>query len=167
VVKGNNAAVAETIENNVRSKIIKEHLNDPAYYDKMSTLLDEIIASRKRKAIKYEEYLRRITELASQVQSGKSSKTPKELDTSGKRALFNNLKIKNDTIASPSCDPQDSENTLELVMKIDETIKHVRQDNWRGNISKESIIKKALDKILNDDGTVERIFHIIKQHEEY
>ena len=40
-------AIAETIENNVRSKIIKEHLNDPAYYDKMSALLDEIIAARK------------------------------------------------------------------------------------------------------------------------
>ena len=30
-IKGNKDAVAETIANNVRSKIIKEHLNDPAY----------------------------------------------------------------------------------------------------------------------------------------
>ena len=44
-LKGNKNAIAETIENNVRSKIIKEHLNDPAYYDKMSALLDEIIAT--------------------------------------------------------------------------------------------------------------------------
>jgi type I restriction enzyme R subunit len=50
-LKGNKNAIAETIENNVRSKIIKEHLNDPAYYDKMSALLDEIIAMRKAKAI--------------------------------------------------------------------------------------------------------------------
>jgi type I restriction enzyme R subunit len=54
-LKGNREAVAETIENNVRSKIIKEHLNDPAYYDKMSVLLDEIIAARKARAIEYEE----------------------------------------------------------------------------------------------------------------
>src|SRR5207247_98348 len=39
----NGAAIAETIENNVRRKIIHEQLTDPAYYDKMSTLLDEII----------------------------------------------------------------------------------------------------------------------------
>src|SRR6202035_3603531 len=39
--KGNKDAIAETIENNVRSKIIKEHLTDPAYYEKMSELLDE------------------------------------------------------------------------------------------------------------------------------
>ena len=44
-LKGNKNAIAETIENNVRRKIIKEHLNDPAYYEKMSTLLDEIIAA--------------------------------------------------------------------------------------------------------------------------
>jgi type I restriction enzyme R subunit len=62
-MKGNKDAVAETIENNVRSKIIQEHLNDPAYYEKMSELLDEIIAARKAKAIEYEEYLKRIAEL--------------------------------------------------------------------------------------------------------
>jgi hypothetical protein len=38
-LKGNKNAVAETIENNVLRTIIKEHLNDPAYYDKMSSLL--------------------------------------------------------------------------------------------------------------------------------
>ncbi len=54
-MKGNKNAIAETIENNVRSKIIKEHLNDPAFYEKMSALLDEIIAARKAKAIEYEE----------------------------------------------------------------------------------------------------------------
>jgi type I restriction enzyme, R subunit len=57
--KGNKDAVAETIENNVRSKIIKEQLNDPAYYEKMSALLDEIIAARKAKALEYEAYLKR------------------------------------------------------------------------------------------------------------
>ena len=69
-LKGNKNAIAETIENNVRSKIIKEHLNDPAYYDKMSALLDEIIAMRKAKAIEYEEYLKQIAELAKKVEVG-------------------------------------------------------------------------------------------------
>jgi type I restriction enzyme R subunit len=50
-LKRNKNAVAETIENNVRRKIIKEQLNDPAFYEKMSALLDEIIAARKAKAI--------------------------------------------------------------------------------------------------------------------
>ena len=38
-------AVAEAIENNVRAKIIKEHLNDPTFFENMSVLLDEIVSS--------------------------------------------------------------------------------------------------------------------------
>ncbi|CAH0446620.1 hypothetical protein LMG10661_02686 [Ralstonia syzygii subsp. syzygii] len=84
-MKGNKDAIAETIENNVRSKIIKESLTDPAYYEKMSALLNEIIRLRKEKAIEYEEYLKRIAELATKVQTGKTDDTPARLDTLGRR----------------------------------------------------------------------------------
>ena len=78
-LKGNKNAVAETIENNVRSKIIKEHLNDPAYYEKMSAILDEIIKFRKEQADNYEAYLKRIAELAKRVQAGQAEDTPAQL----------------------------------------------------------------------------------------
>ena len=41
-IKTDKRAVAETIANNVRSKILKSHLLDPAFYDRMSALLAEI-----------------------------------------------------------------------------------------------------------------------------
>ena len=50
-IKGNQQAVAETIENNVRQKIIKEHLIDPAFFEEMSTLLNEIITWAAIRAI--------------------------------------------------------------------------------------------------------------------
>src|SRR5437764_6440134 len=81
-LKGNKNAVAETIENNLRRKIIKEHLSDPAYYEKMSALLDEIIAARKAKAIEYEEYLKRIADLARKVEAGLAEDTPEPLKRS-------------------------------------------------------------------------------------
>jgi len=90
-LKENRNAIAETIENNVRRKIIKEHLQDPAFYEKMSALLDEIIAARKAKAIEYEEYLRRIAEVAKRVGASHSEDMPEEVDTPGRRALYNNL----------------------------------------------------------------------------
>jgi len=90
-LKGDRNAISEVIENNVRRKIIKEHLNDPAFYEEMSALLDEIIAARKAKAIEYEEYLKRIAALAAKVQAGLAEETPEDLDTPGKRALWNNL----------------------------------------------------------------------------
>lgn len=111
-IKSNRAAIAETVENNVRSKIIKEHLSDPAFYDKMSALLDEIIAARKSRAIEYEEYLKRIARLAKIVEAGQSDDTPEEVNTPGRRALFNNLNRNRD-----------------LALKIDEAVKK-RQARW-------------------------------------
>ena len=151
-LKGNREAIAETIENNVRSKIIKEQLTDPAYYEKMSTLLDEIIAARKAKAIEYEEYLRRIGEVATQVNNGRSNETPVRLNTPGKVALWSNL-------------DQDEE----LALKIDNAVKSVRPDSWRGNQTKENQIKReALMPLLdNNIEEVQRIFKIIYQQTEY
>jgi len=146
-LKGNREAVAEAIENNVRSKIIKEQLTDPAYYEKMSALLDEIIAARKTKAIEYEEYLRRIGEVATQVQAGRSDETPSRLDTSGKVALWNNL----------------GQNE-ELALKVDAAVKSVRPNAWRGYQPKENMIKAALLPLLgNSVEEVERVFKIIYQ----
>jgi type I restriction enzyme, R subunit len=88
-IRKNQGAVAETIENNVRSKIIKEQIADPVYYEKMSVLLDEIIAARKTKALGYEAYLKQIAELAKRVQTGQAQDTPMALDTPGRRALYN------------------------------------------------------------------------------
>jgi type I restriction enzyme R subunit len=149
-LKGNKEAIAETIENNVRSKIIKEHLTDPAYYEKMSELLDEIIAARKAKAIEYEEYLKRIAEVAKKVEAGYADETPEKLNTPGKRALYNNLN-----------------QNEELALKIDETVKKTRPDGWRGVQAREQVIKQALYSVLQDVSEVERIFLIIKAQKEY
>ena len=149
-LKSNKDAIAETIENNVRSKIVKDHLNDPAFYATMSTLLDEIIAARKAKAINYEAYLKRIAELVKRVEAGQGEGMPLQLHTPGRRALYNNLN-QNEALA----------------IKIDETVKEVRPDAFRGVQAKENVIKFALYEILKDENEVERIFLIIKQQKEY
>lgn len=148
-LKSNKNAFAETIEN-VRKKIIKEHLNGPAYYEKMSVLLDEIIAARKSKAIEYEEYLQRIAELAKRVEAGQSEETPKALDTPGRRALYHNLK-------------QDDS----MALRIDEAVRKTRPDGWRGVQAREQVIKAALYGVLRDEAEVERILLIIKAQREY
>ena len=156
-IKGNKDAVAETIANNVRSKIIKEHLNDPAYYDKMSALLAEIIADLKAKRIDYEEYLKRIAELAKQVQTGQADDTPEKLNTPGLRALYNNLKPaaaeKTATMTGEDAAvyvvPGDA--TVALALKIDETVRRVRPDDWRGHQARENEIKRALLPLLGDN----------------
>jgi type I restriction enzyme R subunit len=91
-IKGDRRAVAETIANNVRSKIVKEHLNDPAFYERMSALLREILADLKTKRIAYEEFLKRMADLVAQVQAGAADDTPEPLKKSpALRAVYNHL----------------------------------------------------------------------------
>jgi len=174
-LRGNKDAIAETIENNVRRKIIKEHLNDPAYYESMSALLDEIIAARKAKAIEYEGYLKRIAELAKKVDAGQAEDTPEPLKQSpALRALYHNLKKTHgqpqeaDRAAEAQAEYHTaSDPTLRLALKIDEAVRNVRPDGWRGVQAREQVIKRALYDVLLDAAEVERIFLIVKAQAEY
>lgn len=85
-------AVAETIENNVRKLIIDEHPINPKYYEKMSELLSALIEQRRQQAIDYESYLAKVIELTKQVKNpANNSNYPSSINTSGKRALYDNL----------------------------------------------------------------------------
>jgi type I restriction enzyme, R subunit len=150
-IKNDNKAVAETIANNVRRKIIQDSLSDPAFFSKMSALLNEVISDLRARRIEYKEYLKRITEIANNVQVGHASDLPVQLNTPGRRALFSNL----------------NQNEI-LAIKIDETVKKVRPDDWRGHQARENQIKSALLPLLGGDtNEVERIFLILKQQKEY
>ena len=165
-MRKNKDAVAETIANNVRSKIIKEHLNDPAFYDKMSALLKEILDDLKAKRIDYEKFLKRIAEeVIKPVQKGTGADTPTELDTPAKRALYSNLPEPKELAALRNVD----ENIrLKLALAIHDTVRNSRPDNWRGNRAKEYIIKAALLPVLDyDEDEVERIFPVIIAQTEY
>ena len=150
-LKGNKNAIAETIENNVRSKIIKEHLNDPAFYEKMSALLDEIIAARKAKAIEYEEYLKRIAELAKKVEAGPCRRDAGEAGHARQ--------------AGPLQQPEPERRAGAQDRR--DACKQVRPDGWRGVQAREQVIKAALYGVLQDVAEVERIFLIIKAQKEY
>lgn len=158
-------AVAETIANNVRSKIIREHLNDPAFYDRMSALLAEVLADLKAQRIDYAEFLRRIAErIVAPLAAGREGDAPVELDTPGKRALYNNVSRD----AHPLYEPDPPGAALVLALQIDETVRRVRPNAWRGNQAKENVIKAALLPLLrNDPADVERVFLIIKAQPEY
>ena len=149
-VKGNQQAVSEAIENNVRSRIIESQLNDPAYFDKMSALLNELIRQRKENAIEYEKYLKEIAELANKVVTGQKDEMPAALDTPAKRMLYNNL----------------DENEA-LVLQIDAAVRDNLSDGWRGNHAKESYILNALYEILQDEDETYRVFNLISNQQEY
>ncbi len=149
-IRSSKEAVAETIENNVRVKIIKDHLIDPAYFDEMSKLLSEIVRERKANAVSYEEYLKKIAELTKRVTNLTRDDLPTEIKTNAQRALYRNL-------------GKDEE----LAISVDAAVRNSLRADFRGNIPAENLIKQAIFKILNDKSEVERIFQIVKQQNEY
>jgi type I restriction enzyme R subunit len=170
-LKGNSDAIAEIIENNVRSTIIKEQLTDPAYYEKMSALLDEIIAARKAKAIEYEEYLKRIAELSKKVTTGQEDDTHEALKRSpALRAVYNNLleNAENYQTAADAATGDSDDPILNLAMRVDRVVRASRPDDWRGNLPKENTIKAALLSAFGGNmDAVLKIFPIIVAQKEY
>ena len=150
-ITGNNEAVAETIENNMRRLIIDEMPTNPKYYEKMSTLLDELIKERKADAKSYKEYLAKIVELSKKVKTPADSPTyPKSLDSNAKRALYDNL----------GCDE-------ELTIDLDAEICHTKKDGWRGNPIKEREVKNAIRKHIDDEDEVGCVFDLVKNQNGY
>lgn len=149
-IRDDKGAVADTIANNVRSKIVKDHLSDPAFYERMSALLQQVICDLREKRISYEEYLKTIAAIATTVQHGHEDDLPPAVNSPGKRALYGAL----------GSEEQKALSVHEAVMKA-------RPDGWRGVHAREQMIKQALYGVLKDETEVERIFEILKQQREY
>jgi len=145
-IKKSEEAVAETIENNVRKLIINESPVDPAYYDKMSKLLDALIELRRKGVVTYKEYLEKIATLAKEVVKlddgagggiGGGANYPASLKSASQRALYNNL---------------DKDETLALA--VDAAIKAARMDDWRGNSMKTKKVRLAIRASLTPQPTL-------------
>lgn len=149
-IRKNKDAMAETIENNVRTKIVKDQLTDPVFFGKMSLLLSEIIKQRKANAVDYEEYLRQIAILAQQVQEGRTSDTPKELDSPGKVVLYHHF-----------------DEDINKVMMVHEAVTKYAPSGWKGDSAKENKIKEEIFKRLNDFEETVKVFDLIKEQNEY
>lgn len=168
-MKGNKESIAETIENNVRSKILKEELTDPAFFAKMSTLLDEIIRLRKERAIDYEGYLASIADIIKRVDAGKADDTPVQLKTTGQLALYNNLKdhVSVHAVQEPEMPYAGKTRALDTALALDAVIKSKRPDGWRASVAKEQMVKQAMFDVLKDIKEVNRLFSIVLAHKEY
>src|ERR1035437_4855470 len=170
-IKKSPEAVAETIENNVRKLIIDESPINPKYCEKMSELLDALIALRKAAALDYAAYLAKIVELTKQAKNGPGGAAyPSSLNTPAKKALHDNLG-KDEALA----------------LAVDAAVRKNAQAGWRDdNIFKIRKIRKAIQDALypedaqfgalhdiapeakaKQQAVVDRILELVKKQNEY
>lgn len=152
-IKGNKEAVAETIENNVRRKIIEKTETNPKYFEKMSMLLDELVHERKRAAISYEEYLKKVVKFARKVQNKENDKDyPNDIRKSkALMSLYDNL--------------DKDEN---LAKKLHYKILSERQDGWRDDPIKSRLMEGIIYSCVgDDDDKIKKILKIAENQGEY
>ncbi|MBO5714132.1 MAG: RnfABCDGE type electron transport complex subunit C, partial [Clostridia bacterium] len=85
-------AVYEAIENNIRKKVVQKIVINPAYYSKMSEVLEQLILDRKRGVIAYKQLLQRYLELAKNISNPEDNNHyPESIRKSGAmRAFYDN-----------------------------------------------------------------------------
>ncbi len=154
-IKGNKDAMAETIENNLRKLIIEESPTNPMYFEKMSTLLDELIKMRKEATLDYEAYLKEIIALSGHVKKPSTDTAyPTSLDSAAKRSLYDNLG-KNEALAN----------------ELDKKIKETKKDGWRDHKMKLREVKYAIQNVLENheakDADAEEVLNLVKNQKEY
>ena len=150
--KGEQESAAETIENNIRKKVVERMVINPAYYAKMSAILEQLILDRRRGVLAYGQLLDTYMELAKNVaKPEENTKYPESIRSNGAlRALYDNC-------------GEDEETAL----KLHKAIVKARLEGFRNNPVKANKIKRALYQLLNDDNEVERIYQIVVEQEEY
>ncbi|MYF01278.1 MAG: HsdR family type I site-specific deoxyribonuclease [Gammaproteobacteria bacterium] len=169
-IRGNREAMAETIENNVRRLIIDEMAVNPRYYEHMSTLLEELIAERKRQALDYQAYLAKIVALAGKVRDPDQARYPQSINSPARQAIFDLLQdlpelgaiLAKRQVAEPG------DTTVEIVtLRVDDAIRKSKMADFRGRPMKEKKIRNAIKNILPDDDLVDQLFEIVKAQREY
>ena len=167
-------AVAETIENNVRRLIVDEMAVNPKYYEKMSAVLDALIKERREEALEYEEYLKKVIELAEQVKKGEGGGSyPASINKPALRAIYDNLpeELLGERVAEPNTatNPDADTDPREVAaLAVDRAVRQAKMADWRGHPIKERRIGGAIRDALGPfTRHTLKILEIVKAQRDY
>lgn len=145
-------SAAEAIENNIRKRIIEKKIINPFYYEKMSEVLERLIAERRNGTLAYKDLIAKYIELASNVSKPEQNPAyPATIKNSeAKRMFFDNF----------------GHNEMRANALYDAVMEN-KMDGFRENLVKERMIRRAIRKILDNDAEVDAAFDLICAQEEF
>lgn len=155
-IKQNERSVAEVLAANMRKMIISERPNNPAYFDKMSDLLNQLLQEQKDGKLQYKELIKKLIEKLKEARSEVKAKYPASIDTKGKQALYDNLG-----------------NDEELALRVHETIKTNARDGFRemdtSGLKKLRALRRTVEGILQgfEVERIDDIMQLIVAQKEY
>ncbi|WP_298277844.1 type I restriction endonuclease subunit R [Ferroplasma sp.] len=148
-------AIDESVINNVRKIVVKNTPANPAFYRKISDQLEDIIQQYRKNEADYEEYLKRLVELAQKMGKNSQDSYPESIRSNAMRSLYDNLGKNED-----------------LVVSLDKGIRQELLDGWRNNLIKrrrvENKVKDVLKRFgITDKNEVDRIMDIVRNQDDY
>ncbi|MCL2247019.1 MAG: HsdR family type I site-specific deoxyribonuclease [Lentimicrobiaceae bacterium] len=150
--KSSQEAAAEAIENNIRKKIVERQIVNPLYYEKMSAILQRLINDRKNGVIAYKSLRDKYLELLKNTEKPEENEAfPLSVRHSAAKRAFYVQFGENDALAN----------------EIYNAVVNSKQDDFRGNIVKIKIIKKALYHVLNNESEVEKAYELVNVQKEF
>ena len=143
---------AETIENNIAKEVVERKVINPKYYEKISSILTQLIEDRKNGVIAYKDLLLKYIELVKNIKNPEeNSRYPDSIRKSGAmRALYDNF--------------GEDEN---LTLMLHQAVLRSKMDAFRDSPVRARQIQKELYKILKNKDKVEEVYKIIVMQEEY
>lgn len=152
-IRGSEKSVAETLMANMYRVVNSERPNNPAYYDKVSKLLQQLLEDVKNGKLSYQELIQKLILKVREVK-GKKGIYPVAISTLGMKALYDNL-------------GKDEE----LTLRVHKAIKDSAKDGWRDSSvpTKMKKVRRAVEDALasSDDEFISYIMNIISRHKEY
>ncbi|MDR1338971.1 MAG: HsdR family type I site-specific deoxyribonuclease [Prevotellaceae bacterium] len=146
-------SVAETLLANMYRVINSERPNNPAYYDKVSALLKQLLEDVRNGRLSYKELIEKLIQKVREMK-GHGRIYPAAISTPGMKALYDNLG-KNEA----------------LTIKVHQTVKENAKDGWRdSNVpAKIKKVRRAVSEALGsgDEDFISQIMTIISNQKEY
>ena len=155
-IKQNERSVAEVLAANMRKMIISERPNNPAYFDKMSELLNQLLQEQKDGKLQYKELIGKLIDKLKEARSTVKSKYPASIDTKGKQSLYDNLG-----------------NDEALTLRVHDAIKANARDGFRdmdgSGMKKMKALRRAVGGVLQgfEADKIDDIMQIIVAQKEY
>jgi type I restriction enzyme R subunit len=151
-IRSNPDATAETIVNNVRRTIVDEFATNPAYYTKMSALLDALLLQRRQESLDYRNYLDGLLALATSVGTRETGRVYPGWVTDGAQRALVDFGFTDEA----------------LPVQVDAAVKISKYHDWVGNPLKEKAVARALRKVLPPDfDRFDELFDLVRARDEY
>ncbi|MDR2384944.1 MAG: DUF3387 domain-containing protein [Tannerella sp.] len=145
-IRDNFQSVAEALQANMRKVFIYERPNNPAYYDKLSDILQKLIDEVRQGRITYREHIGKLIELIQQHKNRTQFSYPASITSDAMRVLYDNLN-----------------NDEELTLKVHNAIITNAMDGWKDGTppQKTKKVRLAIAQAMKLDASDEKVINLL------